>query len=150
MWLISFLPDMFFHILLGASILVFLISSLFNNVPFLGGYLGGYTKLIQIISVVCLVFAVWSEGGIAKDNEYKEKIKALQQKISEAEVASDNLNNKLFEEMLKQQQEIKRITDTNKSRMRAQAAPLDLHCMVSQNVINILNDATRNRDGSKK
>jgi hypothetical protein len=146
MWILSFLPDVFFHILLGASILIFLVSTLFNNVPFLGGY----TKLIQIISIVCLVFAVWMEGGIAKDNEYKEKIKELQQKISKAEVDSQALNNKLFEEMLKQQQEIKRITDTNKSRMRAQAAPLDLHCKVEQSVINILNDAARNRDGSKK
>jgi len=146
MWILSFLPDVFFHILLGASILVFLVSTLFNNIPFIGGY----TKLIQIISIVCLVFAVWMEGGIAKDNEYKEKIKELQQKISKAEVDSQALNNKLFEEMLKQQQEIKRITDTNKSRMRAQAATLDLHCKVEQSVINILNDAARNRDGSKK
>ena len=146
MWILSFLPDMFFHIVLGASILIFLVSTLFNNVPFLGGY----TKLIQIISIVCLVFAVWMEGGIAKDNEYKEKIKELQQKISKAEVDSQALNNKLFEEMLKQQQEIKRITDTNKRRLKDQAATLDLHCMVSQNVINILNDAARNRDGSKK
>ena len=146
MWILSFLPDVFFHILLGASILIFLVSTLFNNVPFLGGY----TKLIQIISIVCLVFAVWMEGGIAKDNEYKEKIKELQQKISKAEVDSQALNNKLFEEMLKQQQEIKRITDTNKRRLKDQAATLDLHCKVEQSVINILNDAARNRDVSKK
>lgn len=146
MWILSFLPDGVFHILLGASILVFLVSTLFNNIPFMGGY----AKLIQIISIVCLVFSVWMEGGIAKDNEYREKIKELQQKISKAEVDSQALNSKLFEEMLKQQQEIKRITDTNKSRMRAQADTLDLHCKVEQSGINILNDAARNRDGSKK
>jgi hypothetical protein len=146
MWLLSFLPDAFFHILLGASILVFLASTLFSNVPFLGGY----TKLIQIISIVCLVFSVWMEGGIAKDNEYKEKIKALQQQIDKAKVESDALNNKLFAEMLKYQQEIKSISDTNKSRLKDKSDTLNSECRVNQDVINILNDSARNRNGSKK
>jgi len=146
MWLISFLPDMFFHILLGASILVFLVSTLFSNVPFLGGY----TKLIQIISIVCLVFAVWSEGGIAKDNEYKEKIKDLQQKINKAEVDSEALNNKLYEAMLKHEQEIKNINDANRLRLKNKSSTLNLECKVNQDVIDILNDSARNRNGSKK
>jgi len=146
MWLLSFLPDAFFHILLGASILVFLVSTLFSNVPFLGGY----TKLVQIISIVCLVFSVWMEGGIAKDNEYKEKIKALQQQIDKAKVESDALNNKLFEEMLKYQREIKSISDTNRIRLKDKSDTLNSECKVNQDVINILNDSARNRNGTKK
>lgn len=146
MWILNFLPDIFFHIMLGASILIFLVSTLFNNVPFLGGY----TKLIQIISIVCLVFAVWMEGGIAKDNEYKEKIKELQQKISKAEVDSEALNNKLFEEMLKHQQAIQQITSANKQRLNNQAVELNKACTVNDNVIGILNDAAKARNGSTK
>lgn len=146
MWLLSFLPDAFFHILLGASILVFLVSTLFNNIPFISGY----TKLIQIISIVCLVFSVWMEGGIAKDNEYKEKIRVLQQQIDRAKVESDALNNKLFAEMLKYQQEIKSINDTNRSRLKDKADTLNSECKVNQDVINILNDSARNLNGSKK
>lgn len=146
MWILNFLPDIFFHIMLGASILIFLVSTLFNNIPFLGGY----TKLIQIISIVCLVFAVWMEGGIAKDNEYKEKIKELQQKISKAEVDSEALNNKLFEEMLKHQQAIQQITAANKQRLNNQAAELNKSCTVNDNVIGILNDAAKARNGSTK
>jgi hypothetical protein len=146
MWILNFLPDIFFHIMLGASILIFLVSTLFNNVPFLGGY----TKLIQIISIVCLVFAVWMEGGIAKDNEYKEKIKELQQKISKAEVDSEALNNKLFEEMLKHQQAIQQITSANKQRLNNQSAELNKSCTVNDNVIGILNDAAKARNGSTK
>jgi hypothetical protein len=146
MWILNFLPDAFFHILLVASILIFLVSTLFNNIPLLGGY----TKLIQIISVVCLIFSVWMEGGIAKDNEYKEKIKALQQQIDKAKVESDALNNKLFEEMLKYQQEIKSINDANKLKLKDQASLLNSQCKVNQDVINILNDSARNRNGSKK
>jgi len=146
MWLLSFLPDAFFHILLGASILVFLVSTLFSNIPFMGGQ----AKLIQIISIVCLVFSVWMEGGIAKDNEYKEKIKALQQQIDKSKVESDSLNNKLFEEMLKYQREIKSISDTNRIRLKDKSDTLNSECKVNQNVINILNDSARNRNGTKK
>ena len=146
MWLLSFLPDAFFHILLGASILVFLVSTLFNNIPFIGGY----TKLIQIISIVCLVFSVWMEGGIAKDNEYKEKIRVLQQQIDKSKVESEALNNKLFAEMLKYQQEIKSISDTNRSRLKDKSVSLNSECKVNQDVINILNDSARNRNGTKK
>jgi hypothetical protein len=146
MWLLSFLPDAFFHILLGASILVFLVSTLFSNIPFIVGY----TKLIQIISIVCLVFSVWMEGGIAKDNEYKEKIKALQQQIDKSKVESDSLNNKLFEEMLKYQREIKSISDTNRIRLKDKSDTLNSECKVNQDVINILNDSAHNRNGTKK
>ena len=146
MWMLNFLPDIVFHIILGASILIFLVSTLFSNVPFLGGYI----KLIQIISIVCLVFAVWMEGGIAKDNEYKEKIKELQQKISKAEVDSEALNNKLYEAMLKHEQEIKDINDANRSRLKSKSSTLNLECKVNQDVIDILNDSARNRNGSKK
>ena len=146
MWILNFLPDAFFHILLVASILIFLVSTLFNNIPFIGGY----TKLIQIISIACLIFSVWMEGGIAKDNEYKEKIKALQQQIDKAKVESDSLNNKLFAEMLKHQQEIKSISDTNKLKLKEQSSLLDSQCKVNQDVINILNDSARNRSGNKK
>jgi hypothetical protein len=90
------------------------------------------------------------EGGIAKDNEYKEKIKALQQQIDKAKVESDSLNNKLFEEMLKHQEEIKSIKDINKLKLKDQASLLDSQCKVNQDVINILNDSARNRNGSKK
>lgn len=146
MWILNFLPDAFFHVLLGASILTFLVSTLFNNIPLIGGY----TKLIQIISIVCLVFSVWMEGGIAKDHEYKEKIEALQQQIAKAKVESDSLNNKLFEEMLKHQQEVKSINDINKLKLKEQSNLLNSQCKVNQDVINILNDSARNRNGSKK
>lgn len=146
MFLLNFLPDAFFHILLGVSILTFLVSTLFSNIPFMGGY----TKLVQIISIVILVFCVWMEGGIAKDREYKEKIEALQQQIAKAKVESDSLNNKLFEEMLKHQQEVKSINDTNKLRLKDQSNLLNSQCKVNQDVINILNDSARNRNGSKK
>jgi len=146
MWLLSFLPDAVFHILLGASILVFVASTLFNNIPFMGGQ----AKLIQIISIVCLVFSVWMEGGIAKDNEYKEKIKALQQQIDKAKVESDALNNKLFAEMLKHQQEVKSISDTNRNRLKDKSGTLNSECKVNQDVINILNDSARNRNGGSK
>ena len=146
MWMLNFLPDAFFHILLGASILIFLVSTLFNNIPLLGGY----TKLIQIISIVCLVFAVWMEGGIAKDNEYKEKIKELQQQIDKAKVESDDLNNKLYEAMLKHQKEIEEINDVNKRKLKEKSGKLNLECKVSQDIIDILNDSARNRIGSKK
>ena len=52
--------------------------------------------------------------------------------------------------MLKYQQEIKSISDTNKSRLKDKSGTLNSECKVNQDVINILNDSARNRNGSKK
>ena len=116
-----------------------------SNIPFINTN----GKLIQVVSILITVLAVWYEGGIAKDQEYKKQIAELQLKVAKAETESANANAKLTEELLKHQQAIQQITAANKQRLNNQAADLNKACTVNDNVISILNDAAKARGGAK-
>jgi hypothetical protein len=146
MWILNFLPDFAFHILLVIGILGIIAGFLLSNIPFIGTN----GKLIQIVSILITVLAVWYEGGIAKDQEYKKQIADLQLKVSRAEAQSAESNTKLAEEILKRQQAIQQITAANKQKLNNQAVELNKACTVNDDVISILNDAARARNRSTK
>ena len=81
MWILNFLPDFAFHLLLVIGILGIVAGFFLSNIPFIGTN----GKLIQIVSILITVLAVWYEGGIAKDQEYKKQIAELQLKVAKAE-----------------------------------------------------------------
>ena len=146
MWLLNFLPDFAFHIMLIIGILGIIAGFVLNSIPFINTN----GKLIQVVSILLTVVAVWYEGGIAKDQEYKKQIAELQLKVSKAEDESAAANTKLAEEVLKHQQAIQQITAANKQRLKNQSTELNKSCTVNDNVISILNDAARARSGGVK
>jgi hypothetical protein len=146
MWLLNFLPDFAFHIMLIIGILGIIAGFVLNSIPFINTN----GKLIQVVSILLTVVAVWYEGGIAKDQEYKKQIAQLELKVSKAEAESAAANTKLAEEILKHQQAIKDITAANKQRLNNQATDLNKSCKINDNVISILNDAAKARNGSTK
>jgi hypothetical protein len=146
MWILNWLPDFVFHLMLLAGILAIGASFVLGFIPFVSQY-----KLpIQVVGIILTVVAVWYEGGIAKDNEYKARIAAMELKISQAETAAAEANTKLAEQILKEQARIKDITETNKKRLKDLSDQLNKQCTVNQGVIDVLNDAARNRREIKK
>ena len=146
MWLLNFLPDFVFHLMLLVGLVAIGASFVLQFVPFVSQY-----KLpIQVAGIILTVVAVWYEGGIAKDAEYKIRIAEMELKISKAETAAAEANTKLAEQILKEQARIKDITETNKKRLKDLADQLNKQCSVDQAVIDVLNDAAKNRKEPKK
>ena len=76
MWILNWLPDFVFHLMLLIGVLAIVASFVLQFVPFVSQY-----KLpIQVAGIILTVIAVWYEGGIAKDREYRERIAAMELK----------------------------------------------------------------------
>jgi hypothetical protein len=121
-------------------------SFVLSFIPFVSQY-----KLpIQVAGIILTVVAVWYEGGIAKDAEYRARIAAMELKISRAETAAAEANTRLAEQILRENARIKDLTETNKKRLKELADQLNRQCSVNQDVINVLNDAARTRKDGKK
>lgn len=145
MWILNWLPDFVFHLMLLVGLLAIGASFVLSFIPFVAQY-----KLpIQVGGIILTVVAVWYEGGIAKDAEYRARISAMELKISRSETAAAEANTKLAEQILREQARIKDITETNKKRLKDLADQLDKQCSVDQAVIDVLNDAAMNRKESK-
>lgn len=89
MWILNFLPNWLFHILLIAGVLGIVASYAASIIPFLSLY----TKPIRIASVVLVLIALWFEGGIANERVWQERVDELENKVKliEAEAAKENV-----------------------------------------------------------
>jgi cellobiose-specific phosphotransferase system component IIA len=58
-----------------------------------------YKLPIQIISIIVLVFAVYSEGSITNNEEWQAKVKEQENKVALAEQQSNDLNDKIQESL---------------------------------------------------
>jgi hypothetical protein len=88
MWLMNFVPDIIFHTILIAGILIFFTSFLLRFLPFFRAY----GAIIQLVSVVLITFGVWFEGAMSVQAEWEAKIVAMELKVAEAEAKSEKTN----------------------------------------------------------
>ena len=146
MFLLNWLPDVVFHLMLLVGVLAIGASFVLTFVPFVSQY----RLPIQVAGIMLTVVAVWYEGGIAKDAEYRARIAAMELKISRAETAAAEANTRLAEQILKEQARIRDLTETNKKRLQELSGQLNQQCTVSQSVIDVLNNAAKNRKEIKK
>lgn len=145
MWLLNWLPNWVFHLILLVGVLGLVASWVLKRVPFVETW----GLQIQVAAIILTILGVWYEGGIAKDREYKERIAALELKVSRAETAAAEANTRLVESLAKKDQEIKEVTTANQQRLRDLAAQLNRTCTINQDVVNILNNAAKNRKDTK-
>lgn len=146
MWLLSFLPDFVFHLIFVTGVLAVVAGYFLDNIPFIGQN----AKTIQVAGILLTVVGVWFEGGIANEEKWRARVLELEAKIAQAEAASAEANAALSDQLAKNQILVKENTAANKQRMQQQSQQLNAECKVNTGVINILNDAAKNRQGSAK
>jgi hypothetical protein len=145
MWIISFLPDFIFHLIVIAGILGVVASFVCGFIPFVSKY-----KLpIQVASIIALVFGIYFEGGIANENKWQARVKELEAKIAIAESQSRESNTKLQSVVKEKTQMVKQVQLVIQDRIVKETSKMDAECKVSSEVISILNDAAQPTGGAK-
>jgi len=98
MWILNWLPDFVFHLILIAGVFALLASWVLKFIPFITTY----RLPIQVAGILLTVLGVWYEGGIAKDNEWKVRVAELEVKVAQAEAKSATENVKIVTKVVKQ------------------------------------------------
>lgn len=91
MWVLNFLPDWFFYIVLLAGIGGFVASYLMKFIPFV--YM--YRTPIQIGSIVAIVLSTFMIGAAWNEQEWKKRVAEMEQKVAAAELKSNEENVKI-------------------------------------------------------
>jgi uncharacterized coiled-coil protein SlyX len=91
MWILNWLPDVVFHLILVAGVLALLAGFVFKFIPFVKQY----QLPIQVVGIILTILGVWYEGGIAKDAEWKARVAELETKVAKAEAKSAEVNTKV-------------------------------------------------------
>jgi hypothetical protein len=89
-WMLSFLPDWFWTVLLISSIAAVLLSRFFLT----------YKLPMKIVGSICLVLSVWMLGAASNEAKWEAKVKELEAKLLIAEEESKKINTEIVEKVV--------------------------------------------------
>jgi len=139
MWVVNFVPDFVFHLLLIAGLLGLAGSFVIDSIPFINTN----AKAIQLASAVVLAIALFFEGAISDNASWQARVKELELKVARAETESVEANGKLSKALAAKDKEIALVQAELKNRIRQGAAAMDAVCKIPADVVDILNDAVK-------
>jgi hypothetical protein len=103
MWIISFLPNWVFHLLLTAGILGTIAGFVLGMIPLIQKYIFP----IRIISILLLSFSLYIEGGLSNEESWQLKVKEVEAKLAQKEAQSQAENVKIIEKVITKTEYIK-------------------------------------------
>ncbi len=144
-WILNLIPNFAVHLVVVMSVLALLATQFFSFIPFIDKYL----TPIKVASIVVLVFSVYLEGAISGNDMWQARVKDEQIRAAKAEAASAEANTKIAQLVLLNQQSIRDINNENRKKLEGLSAQLNKQCTINSDVINVLNNAAKNRKENK-
>ena len=139
MWILNFLPNIVFHLILLIGVLGIAVSFVFKAVPFISKY---HLPILSV-SIFLTIIAVWYEGGIAKDAEYQAMINEMKLKVAEAEKQAAEANAKIEYVFIDRIQKVKDVQVVVQEKIRNVAVNIDDNCKITVDTVDILNKAAK-------
>ena len=99
MWMLSLLPDWFYHLIVIFSLLALIVVSVFKFIP--------YRLPIQVFGALLLLFGIWMEGGIVNEAKWEARVRELEEKVKIAEEKSKEKNVEIQEKVITQTKVVK-------------------------------------------
>lgn len=137
MWLFSWLPDFFWHLLLAAGVIAVLASLVLKRIPFVSSY----RIPLQYGGIAAVVFSVWMEGGIANEAKWQARVKELEAKIAVAEAKSKEENIKIVTKVVKKTEYYKERGADIVQYVDREITKYDNTCPIPKEVVKAHNDA---------
>lgn len=85
MWLLSLLPDWFWHILTLAGVGAVFAAMVLKKIPFVAQY----ELFLKWGGIAALLFGIWMEGGIVNEAKWQARVKELEAKVAASEIKSE-------------------------------------------------------------
>jgi len=142
-WVVNFLPDFIFHILLLVGLLGLVASIVLDSIPFISTN----AKAIQLASAVVLAIALYFEGAISDNNVWVDRVHQMEKKVAEAEAKSADANTKLVTEMAKNREKIAANQQAVKQAIQQNIQAINSQCKLTDISVEMYNQAVRG--GSK-
>jgi cytochrome c biogenesis protein CcdA len=140
LWLISFLPDWVFHIVIFLGIGSLIASAILKRLP----TLHTYSFITYFAGLVLIVSGVWFEGGISEKTIWEQRVKDLETKVQVAEAKSQQVNTVIETQIVERVKIVKDTKNANKETAKLIASQLDSKCIVPESTVMLINSASQN------
>lgn len=143
MWVLNFLPNWLFHLIVLAGILGIVASLVLSFIPFVSQY----KQPIQVASIIALVVGIFFEGAISNNDAWLLRVAEMEQKVAEAEAKANKANVQIVTKVLTQQQLIKEKGAEVVKYIDREVVKYDNQCIIPTEFITAVNEAAK---GGKK
>jgi 4-hydroxyphenylpyruvate dioxygenase-like putative hemolysin len=133
MWILQFLPNWIFYLLLLAGVAAFVIAKFIKVLP--------NAQLIQAASVATIVVSTYMIGAISNNDAWLAKIKDLEVKVAEAEAKSATLNSEIAEKTVTKTQVIKQRGQDIIKYVDREVVKFDANCVIPKEFVATHNQA---------
>lgn len=141
MWILHFLPDSiivwFCNILLLTGIVATIAGFFAHRVP----GLWQYQLAFKLVGISLLVLGVYFRGGLAVEQEWRERVAQVEARLAEAEKASSQANTQIESKSQKKTTEIRQRTQYIRQYVDREVVRYDAGCTIPQAFIRAHNDA---------
>jgi hypothetical protein len=137
MWVLNFLPDWFFQLILLAGIGGLIASYLMKFIPFV--YM--YKTPIQIGSIVAIVVGTFMLGAVWNDEAWRKRVEEMEQKVAAAEAKSAEENVKIVTKLVKKTEVVRIKGEETIKYIDKEVVKYNDRCEIPNELVNALNNA---------
>lgn len=146
MWLLQFLPDWVFHLILLAGLIGLGASFVLKFVPFVDQY----RVVIQVSSSILIALGIYMEGAISNQAWWELRVAEAEKRVAEAEAKAAAANGKIEYIIVEKIKVVETVDRKLQQQIRDLANKMDKSCVIPPEVNSIHNDAATARNGAKK
>ena len=139
-WLVNFLPEWVFHIVIFLGISSLIASAILKKLP----ALYTYSFISYLTGLFLIVSGVWFEGALNEKTNWEEKVKELETKVQVAEARSQQVNTIIETQLVERVKIVKDTKNANKETAKLIARQLDDRCVVPESTVVLINSASQN------
>lgn len=146
MWMMSLLPDWFWHTVTIAGVVAVVAAWVLKRIPFISQY----NLPIRIAGTVAVLVGIWFQGGMANEAKWQAKVADMEAKVKLAEAQAEQANTDLAKKQKEKVKVVKEVQVVIKEKIVRVASKIDADCKVDPEAIEIINDAAKNQVRGKK
>ena len=99
MWILQFLPNWIFYLILFTGVAAFVVTKFVKVLP--------NAQLIQAASVAVVAFSIYMIGAISNNDAWLARVREMETKVAEAEAKSATLNTEIVEKTITKTQVVR-------------------------------------------
>lgn len=147
MWILQWLPDWVFHVILLVGLLGLGASFFLKLIP----NAQRYKLLVQVVASILIVFGVYMEGAISNQAWWELRVAEAELRAKEAEAKAAEANGKIEYVIVEKTKVVEVVDRRVQQQIRDLADKMDQRCYVIPEVNTIHNDAaTARKQGAIK
>jgi hypothetical protein len=141
MWILQFLPDWIFYLIIAIGLMGFLVTYLLKFIPLPAIYM--YKTPIQLVSLLLIAFGVYMAGAISNEQAWKDKVAKLEKEYADSQVKSEKVNTEIVTKYITKREVIREKGEEQIRYIDREIVKYNEVCKLPKEIITLHNEAAK-------